>query len=81
MPFLRRVCARLPLVLACALLAAWAPRARAEGEALDRAKFIGVSELKPGMKAVGKTVFTGRTIESFDLEIVGVVPGGRPRAR
>jgi hypothetical protein len=29
------------------------------------------------MKAVGKTVFTGRAIESFELEIVGVVPGGK----
>jgi hypothetical protein len=76
MPFLRRVCARLPLILACALLAAWAPRARA-AETLDARQFIGLGELKPGMKAVGKTVFTGRAIESFELEIVGVVPGGK----
>ena len=77
MPFLRRPCARLPLVLACMLLAAWTPRARAEDGALDHAKFIGLNELKPGMKAVGKTVFTGRAIEDFELEIVGVVPGGK----
>src|SRR5688500_18129045 len=74
MPFLRRVCARLPRILACALLAL-AEVAGAD-DALDRTKFIGVEELKPGMKAVGKTVFTGRTIENFELEIVGVVPGG-----
>src|SRR5690348_3071785 len=43
----------------------------------DRSKFIGIDELKPGMKATGRTVFTGRTIETFDLEIVGVVPGGK----
>ena len=75
MPLLRRVCARLSLILACALLAR-VPTARAD-DALDPAKFIGVHELKPGMKAVGKTVFTGRTIENFELEIVGVVPGGK----
>ena len=46
-------------------------------EDFDRSKFIGIDELKPGMKATGRTVFTGRTIETFDLEIVGVVPGGK----
>jgi hypothetical protein len=49
MPFLRRVCARLPLVLACALLAAvGAARPRPKAEALDRAKFIGVPSSSPG---------------------------------
>src|SRR5688572_27568060 len=75
MPLLRRVDSRLPLILACALLVL-AKVARAD-DPLDRTKFIGVEELKPGMKAVGKTVFTGRRIEDFELEIVGVVPGGK----
>src|SRR5262249_52369468 len=30
-----------------------------------------------GMKAVGRTVFAGRQVEEFELEIVGVLPGGR----
>src|SRR5690349_7735844 len=48
-----------------------------QADDFDRSKFIRASEIKPGMKATGRTVFTGRTIETFDLEIVGVVPGGK----
>ena len=33
--------------------------------------------LRPGQKAVVRTVFAGDSVESFDAEIVGVVPGGR----
>ena len=33
--------------------------------------------LHPGQKAVVRTVFAGDSVESFDAEIVGVVPGGR----
>jgi hypothetical protein len=57
------------------LLLAMAVRAQADD--LDRAQFIGTDELKPGMKATGRTVFEGRKIETFELEIVGVVPGGK----
>jgi SpoIVB peptidase S55 len=33
-------------------------------------------ELKPGQKAVVKTVFEGQKVETFDAEIVGVLKGG-----
>jgi hypothetical protein len=33
--------------------------------------------LKPGQKAVVKTVFEGSTVEEFEAEIVGVLKGGR----
>jgi hypothetical protein len=39
--------------------------------------FLPLEQVKVGQRAVGRTVFSGRTIETFDLEIVGVVPGGR----
>src|SRR5688572_5956262 len=39
--------------------------------------FLQLEQVKVGQRAVGRTVFSGRTIETFDLEIVGVVPGGR----
>ena len=35
-------------------------------------------ELKTGMKGTGKTVFHGETIESFDVEIVGLLPNIAP---
>ena len=34
-----------------------------------------VRDLQPGMKCVGQTVYTGTTIEKFDCEILGVLPG------
>jgi len=33
-----------------------------------------VSEVKPGMKAVGYSIFTGDKPESFELEVIGVMP-------
>lgn len=41
------------------------------------AEFMALADVKPGQRAIGRTVFTGRTIEEFELEIVGTVPGGR----
>jgi len=56
-----------------------APRAAraATAPALDRARFIGIDEIKPGQKATCRTVFQGRAIEEFSLEIAGVVKGGK----
>lgn len=34
-------------------------------------------QVHPGQKAVVRTVFEGSRVESFDAEIVGVLPGGR----
>src|SRR5690348_17113126 len=36
-----------------------------------------VGELRAGEKAVVRTVFVGSTVDSFEAEIVGVLPGGR----
>ncbi|MCK5738609.1 hypothetical protein KAH55_05485, partial [bacterium] len=33
---------------------------------------MGLDEIQPGMKAVGKTVFQGHKIEVFDLEIIDI---------
>src|SRR5207247_11120946 len=35
------------------------------------------SELRPGQKAIVRTVFAGDSAEAFEAEIVGIVPGGR----
>lgn len=36
-----------------------------------------VADVRPGQRAVVRTVFAGDSIESFDAVIVGVLPGGR----
>lgn len=37
-------------------------------------------EIKAGMKGYGLSVFKGITIEKFDVEIIGVLKGARPRS-
>lgn len=44
-----------------------------EGFALDKTKFMPVEELVPGMKGIGKTVFSGDKPEEFQVEILGVL--------
>jgi hypothetical protein len=38
-----------------------------------------LSEVKPGMKATGRTVFSGANIEDFDVEILGVLENAGPK--
>jgi SpoIVB peptidase S55 len=61
------------LLLALALLL---PSAAAAAES-PAVPTLGVEGLRPGQKAVVKTVFEGDKIEEFDAEIVGVLHGGR----
>ena len=37
---------------------------------------MGISEIKPGMRGVGRTVIRGQQIEQFDIEIIGTLRGG-----
>ena len=39
--------------------------------------FMGVEEITPGMKGIGKTVFRGGEVEEFGVEIIGVLKGAR----
>lgn len=61
------------LVIAC-WLAAWvaAGQVRAPSDTMD------VSEIQPGMRGYGLTVFRGTTPERFDVEVVDVLHGFRP---
>jgi len=52
--------------------------ARADGRA-QRANVMSVSEIKPGMKGYGLTVFEGTKPERFDVEVIGVLNNFRPR--
>src|SRR3954462_1169702 len=70
------------LLAAAALLglAATLPEglARADGKA-QRSNVMSVSEIKPGMKGYGLTVFEGTKPERFDIEVIGVLKNFRPR--
>ncbi len=52
--------------------------ARADGKAM-RPNIMPVSEIKPGMKGYGLTVFEGTKPERFDVEVIGVLQNFRPR--
>lgn len=39
----------------------------------DPKEFMGIEEIKPGMVGYGKTVFEGTKIETFDVEVIGVL--------
>ena len=35
-------------------------------------------EVRPGLRGIGKTVISGNTVESFDVEVIGLVPQSPP---
>lgn len=37
--------------------------------------FMSISEIKPGMKGIGKTVFHGTQVETFQVDIIDIVKG------
>jgi hypothetical protein len=43
--------------------------------AFSQTIFMSVSEIKPGMKGIGKTVFHGTQIETFQVDIIDIVKG------
>jgi hypothetical protein len=38
-----------------------------------------LSQVKPGMKGIGKSVFAGNKVESFEAEIIGILENVRPK--
>lgn len=73
--FNRRIAA-LP-VLVCLLLTAaacyGAKPTEQKIDPLDLKNIMLVKDVKPGMKGYGKTVFRGTKIETFDVEVIGVM--------
>lgn len=61
-------------ILAVTWLAAWVAvgQVRAPGDTMD------VSEIQPGMRGYGLTVFRGTVPERFEIEVVDVLHGFRP---
>ena len=46
-----------------------------ENSSSKNAAFFPLSEIKPGMRAISRTVFSGSEPEEFEVEILGVLPG------
>lgn len=55
---------------ACMGASATAPKL----DPMDLKNIMLVKDVKPGMKGYGKTVFRGTKIETFDVEVIGVLP-------
>ncbi len=66
--------------LALAAVAVALSAAPAASADLDRGRFVAVDELRPGDRCVGRTVFSGSTVEEFDVEILGIVRGTAPQS-
>src|SRR3989337_147369 len=64
------------LILLAASFLAWA--AANKTPPLAKSGIMPVSEIKPGMKGYGKTVFKGTTIEKFDVEVIDVLKKSMP---
>lgn len=45
----------------------------AQGYALDLKKYMEVSEVRPGMKGYGLTVFQGNKVEKFKIEVISIL--------
>ncbi len=46
--------------------------------AWDPAKYIGIDEIKPGMKAYCLTCFSGTKIEKFDMDVISIIRNYEP---
>src|SRR5580765_846033 len=66
----------LPLTRAIVIAAAFT--LAISGRASAAPPTLPFSEVRTGMKGVGKTVFHGETVESFDVEIIGLLPNIGP---
>ncbi len=48
------------------------------GAQLDKARYIGIDEIKPGMKAYCLTTYRGTAVEKFELDVLDVVRNVSP---
>src|SRR2546430_4891425 len=65
--------------LLLALLCASSLRAADLPELFDPARHMRVSEVKPGMKGYGLSVFKGTKIDRFDVEVISVLHDFNPQ--
>jgi hypothetical protein len=65
----------LALVLAALAPQVYAQKASASVGSQTDARLFPIEDVKPGMKGVARTVFSGTEPEEFGVEILGVLPG------
>lgn len=46
---------------------------------LDPAKYMGIPQIKPGMRGIGRSVFSGTEIKEFNVEVISVLPKFAPK--
>src|SRR2546423_11171314 len=61
-------------------VSACAPLLRANTPLFDPARHMRVSEVRPGMKGYGLSVFSGTKIERFDVEVISVLRNFNPKS-
>src|SRR5262245_64035098 len=67
---MKKLAAILMLLCTMIVVAAQNPRS---------GRFMGVDEVRPGMKGVGRTVFEGTAIQEFQVEVMGVLKNVQPK--
>src|SRR5690242_14301013 len=60
-------------------LSVCAPLVRAQTQLFDPNRHMRISEVRPGMKGYGLSVFSGTKIEKFDVEVVSVLKNFNPK--
>lgn len=48
------------------------------GPAAATPNWMPIAEVRPGMRGIARTVVRGTAVESFDVEVLAIVPGGGP---
>src|SRR4051812_37844438 len=69
----------IPALLALFLLSAFCRAESAPPELFDPARHMRVSEVRPGMKGYGLSVFKGTKIERFNVEVLSVLRDFNPQ--
>jgi len=71
----RRVAKALTITVVLCFVMVAAGMVHAPASASQNQEFMPLSELRPGMKGIGKTVLEGTRIDTFDVEILGILKG------
>ncbi len=62
------------IILALSLILIWVGFALATPAVQNNKDFFPLEQVKPGMKAIGRTIFAGSQTEEFEVEILGKFP-------
>ncbi len=72
---MKRMAALISLIVLAAANVFAQSGAQSQQDKSQKTEFFSVDQIKPGMRAIGYTVFSGGEPKKFDLEILGVLKG------